>query len=254
MGLALGALVSFALAATAAVPHFDHSHAAWTAVLAEHVHAGEVDYTGLHADGAALDGYLKTLAAVDQAEYRRWSSDESLAFWINAYNAYTVKLILMHWPVQSIKDIGSLLKGPWKQAFIPMQRLRGATITLDSVEHEILRPEFAEPRIHFAIVCASRSCPKLRAEAYRAGDLDRQLTGAAQGFLRDPMLNGWNPATRTLSLSPIFKWFRGDFDKAAGSLAGFVAPFMAPAAAREIGGLPPPTIEFRDYDWSLNGR
>src|SRR5437763_1966360 len=120
-------------------------------------------------------------------------------------------------------------------------------------EHEHLRKDFGEPRVHFAIVCASVTCPPLRSEAYRAADLDRQLDDQARRFLADPSRNRFDRRSRTLHLSSIFKWFREDFEKAAGSLPAFVARYVDPATAAAVEE-PSVRIEFVDYDWSLNGR
>ena len=132
-----------------------------------------------------------------------------------------------------------------------MDTVRGRQLSLDDIEHQILRRELDEPRIHFAIVCASRSCPVLRDEAYRAQDLDAQLDDAARRFVRDRSRNWFDAATNTFHASSIFKWFRGDFERRAGSLASFLARYAddAAAAALRTGGV---RIEFLDYDWSLN--
>ncbi len=233
---------------------FDHSHAAWTRLLGRFVRDGSVDYAGLRAGTDDLRSYLASLEAVRPAAYEAWSRSERLAFWINAYNAYTVRLILEHYPVESIKDIGSLFKSPFSKVFIPLRGLRGRDLSLEDIEHGILRKELREPRIHFAIVCASKGCPALRAEAYRAADLERQLDEAARGFLRDPMKNRIDLASRTLALSPIFKWFREDFEGASGSLPEFVARLVDEPTSRALREGGRFRIEFLDYDWTLNGR
>jgi hypothetical protein len=129
-----------------------------------------------------------------------------------------------------------------------MPGLKGGSVSLDDIENGTLRADFREPRIHFALVCASRSCPALRGEAYRAADLDRQLDEQARAFLADPTKNRFDPATNTLHLSSIFKWFRADFEAAAGSLPAYVGGYLSdPRAAA-----PGVRIEFLDYDWSLN--
>ena len=237
-------LVSLALATAVA---FDHSHAGWTAVLAGHVHDGAVDYTGLHQRGGpALDAYLRSLVALPRDDYQRFSREQRLAFWINAYNAYTIRVILDHYPVKSIRSIGFLPMAAFRRSFIP---LLGGELSLNDIENDRLRKELREPRIHFAIVCASKSCPTLRAQAYRADQIEEQLEQAARAFVRDPRKNRWDGPGRTLFLSSIFKWFRGDFEQAAGSLEKFVARYLGPPIAE--GSV---KVEFLDYDWSLNGR
>lgn len=232
----------------------DHTHGAWTALLERHVREGFVDYAAIKQESReALERYLADLAGVCRDHYASWSAPRKVAFWINAYNAYTVKLIVDHHPVKSIRSIGVLPLAAFRKDFIPMDKLRGKPISLNDLEHEILRKEFHEPRIHFGIVCASKSCPILRTEAYRADRLDGQLDASARDFLGEPSRNRYDAATNTLHLSAIFKWFREDFEKAKGSLPAFVSPYLGPELAGKLGSLKP-RIEFLDYDWSLNGR
>ncbi|MEW6364749.1 MAG: DUF547 domain-containing protein [Acidobacteriota bacterium] len=187
------------------------------------------------------------------ADYEKWSREQKLAFWINAYNASTLQLMLDHYPVHSIQSIGMLPGAAFQTSFIELPALRSEMMSLNDIEHEILRKTFREPRIHFAIVCASRGCPRLRLEAYRAADLDRQLDDAARSFIRDIGRNRLDQTTRTLYLSSIFKRSREDFEAAAGTIPAFVARYADPAVASAVhaGNI---NIEFLDYDWSLNGR
>ncbi|MGI8783701.1 MAG: DUF547 domain-containing protein [Acidobacteriota bacterium] len=234
--------------------HFDHSHATWTATLNRYVRDGLVDYASLKRNGQAdLSAYLNSLGSICRHHYDTWSREQKLAFWINAYNAYTVRLILDHYPLKSIRSIGLLPSAAFRTEFIPLRALRGRTLSLNDIEHEILRKDFTEPRIHFAIVCASKGCPTIRSEAYRAADLDRQLDQAARSFVRDSAKNRFDAASRTLHLSSIFNWFREDFEQAARTLPDFVARYAdeSTASALRAGGV---RIEFLDYDWSLNGR
>ena len=229
-------------------------HAQWTRLLRRYVSDGLVDYAALKRDGRpALDAYLRSLESVERSELEAWPRADQLAFWINAYNAYTVKLILDHHPLRSIRSIGLLPSSAFRKKFIPLERAAGRKLSLDDIEHRILREEFNEPRIHFAIVCASRSCPVLRDEAYRGRGLDAQLDDAAREFLRDPARNRYDAASRTLYLSSIFKWFRGDFESAAGTLPAFVARYVDEPTAEALrhDGV---RVEFLDYDWSLNER
>ena len=235
-----------------ALDAFDHGHSAWTDVLARFVRDGDVDYRGLAGEGRGpFDAYLRSLQAASASE-TAWSRDERMAFWINAYNAFTIRLILDHYPLRSIRSIGLLPGAAFREKFIPLGK-GGEEISLDTIEHEILRTEFRDARIHFAIVCASKGCPQLRSEAYRARDLADQLDDAARGFLAYPSKNRIEAASGTLHLSPIFKWFRGDFERDAGSLEAFVARFAAPQDAERIGTVKM-RLTFLDYDWSLNGR
>jgi hypothetical protein len=233
---------------------FDHSHAAWTRLLEHFVRDGFVDYARLKKDGQAdLGAYLSSLESVCRGHYDTWTREQKLAYWINAYNAYTVRLVLNHYPLKSIRSIGMLPGAAFRENFIPLKGVQGKTLSLNDIEHEILRKEFSEPRIHFAIVCASKACPTLRSEAYRAAGLGGQLDEAARGWVRDSGKNRFDAASRKLQLSSIFKWFREDFERATKTLPEFVARYAdePTASAIRAGSV---GIEFLDYDWSLNGR
>jgi Protein of unknown function, DUF547 len=235
--------------ASAGCAPVDHEHAAWRTILGRFVRDGEVAYGRLAREGAPLlTSYLNGLSSACADDYARWSRAERLAFWLNAYNAFTVKLVLDHYPIASIRRIGWLPGAAFREQFIPMPGLKGGAISLDDIENGTLRADFREPRIHFALVCASRSCPVLRAEPYRAVDLDRQLDDQARVFLADPSKNRFDPTTNTLYLSSIFKWFRTDFEAAAGSLPAYVGRYRSDPRATA----PAVRIEFLDYDWSLN--
>lgn len=245
----------------------DQQHAAWSALLARHVEwnaqgsASSVDYAGFGRDRTALTSYLDQLSAVTRPEFDAWSKPERRAFLINAYNAHTVELILTRYPkLDSIRDLGSWLKSPWKQEFF---ELFGTAQTLDGIEHGLLRgaADYDDPRIHFAVNCASLGCPALRPEAYRGADLDQQLQDQTQRFLRDHTRNRYDAQSKTLELSRIFDWYAEDFEKdfrGAGSLAAFLALYRedlgldADSTARLAAGQI--DIEFLDYDWALNDR
>lgn len=235
----------------------DHEHAAWTALLGRYVRDGEVDYEGLKRSGIPdLDAYVQSLQAVCRGNYDESTRGQKLAFWINAYNAYTLKLVLTHYPLSSIRNIGVLPGAAFRESFIPLSALHtggDALLSLNEIEHDILRKQFQEPRIHFAIVCASESCPALRSEAYRARALEAQLTDAAQRFVRDPSKNRYDAATNTLHLSAIFDWFHDDFERAAKTVPAFVARYAEPTVAQAI-NTRAPRVQHLDYDWSLNGR
>ncbi len=247
------ALATAGTASAASEAAGDREHAAWNSLLRRYVSDDLVDYAALKRGRPELDAYLRSLESVDRSELEEWPRPDQLAFWINAYNAYTVKLVLDHYPLRSIRSIGLLPGAAFRRKFIPLERVAGGKLSLDDIEHRILRERFRQPRIHFAIVCASRSCPVLRNEAYQGRDLDAQLDDAARSFIRDPTRNRYDPASRTLALSSIFKWFRGDFEAAAGTLPAFVARYADEPTAEELrrGGV---RIEFLDYDWSLNER
>ncbi len=216
----------------------------WAELLSRHVRSGFVDYRGFKADEGKLDGYLKVLEAADPDEM---GERKQMAFYINLYNAWTVKLILGGYPgVTSIKELGTVFKSPWKKKIV---RVKGAVVTLDHVEHDILRPRFRDPRVHFAVNCASRGCPPLRPEPYAGPLLDRQLEDAAAGFLNDSRHNRLSGGI--LHVSRIFKWFRGDFDN---DIVGFFRKYARGELKEGLDGKPGTVgVKYLDYDWSLNG-
>jgi hypothetical protein len=237
-----------------AVGSFDQEHTVWTSILSRFVKDGVVDYAGLKASAAAeLGRYLSSLGSVRRADYQGWTREQKLAFWINAYNAATVQLILDNYPISSIRKIGLLPGAAFRLPVLTVPAYRESELSLTDIENSILRAEFHEPRIHFAIVCASKSCPKLQSEAYRASDLDAQLERVAREFARDPAKNRYDASSRELRLSSIFKWFREDFETASGSLPTFFVRFAEPAVAKAIGD-GKVKVGFLEYDWTVNGR
>jgi hypothetical protein len=195
----------------------------------------------------ALDGYLNRLSA---ASFGPTTSREvQLAFWINAYNAVTVKGILREYPTSSIRNHTAKLFGYniWKDLQLLVS---GKPYSLDAMEHEILR-KMGEPRIHFAIVCASVGCPPLRNEAYVAARIDQQLTDNAQVFFADPSKLQFDVNAGTLEVSPILSWFAADFGANAAEQLRIVAPYM-PAAAQALAGGGRARVSYLDYDWGLN--
>lgn len=211
------------------------NHKLWTALLQKHVSDdGRVDYKGFKEDETALTEYLELLS--NNNPDRNWSRAEILAYWINVYNAFTVKLIVDHYPVKSIKDINE----PWKQKFI---KIGNDMLSLEDVEHEILR-KMGEPRIHFAINCASYSCPKLLNTAYVAPKLESQLTMATKNFLADETKN--LIMEKKVQLSKIFDWFASDFRENGGKLLEFIDKYS------KVEVSPKARIRYKAYDWSLN--
>ena len=246
LGFVTAVFISLCLGRAA---EFDHTHAALDRVLKARVKNERVDYVALKKDSKDLDAWLKSAGAVTEAEFNRWTQPQQLAFLINLYNAATLKLIVDHYPVKSIKDIGNVFKGPWKQEVVP---LLGKTVTLDYLEHGVLRKKYTEPRVHFAIVCAAKGCPPLRAEAFVADKLNEQLDEQGRIFLGTQEKNRWDAGARVLYLSPIFKWFSEDFEKKSGSVVKFVAPYFPAEAQKQIQAAKSPDIRYTDYDWSLN--
>lgn len=216
------------------IPGIKADHSEWSALLSQYVNRkGQVNYRGFMKDSTALNDYLEHLGENAPAEDS--GRNEKLAYYINLYNAATVKLILDHYPLKSIKDI----KKPWDREWVKVGK---ATLSLGQIEHDILR-KMKEPRIHFAINCASLSCPKLWNRAFTANELDEQLHMVTRGFVRD---NTHNRISRdAVELSKIFKWYKGDFTE-EGSLLEYIAPYT------EIRPDHYARISYKDYNWSLN--
>jgi hypothetical protein len=220
-------------------------HSLYAQLLESHVKNGVVDYRGFKREEGKLDQYLRILEKTDT---KALSRTDQFAFYINAYNAWTIKLVLSAYPgLKSIKDLGSLFESPWKKK---VARIDGDVISLDNLEHDILRPRFKDPRIHFAVNCASKSCPPLRSEPYRGDVLDQQLTDMTEAFINDPERNRLEG--NTLYVSSIFKWYSEDFND------DVVEFFMKYATGELKEGLKKHQkeikVEYLDYDWSLNGK
>lgn len=221
------------------------SHQIWDQLVKAHVKSnGMVDYKGFIREKAKLESYLKLLS--DNAPDRKtWSKNQQLAYWINAYNAFTVKLIVDNYPTKSIRDLGPKLKIPlikdvWHYKFF---KIGGVESSLDEIEHSIIRKEFDEPRIHFAINCASVSCPPLLNEAFVPEKLESQLQKVAITFINDPTRNKITPDA--VQISSIFLWFKGDFTK-KGSLINFLNLYS------KVKIKPNAKISHLDYNWDLN--
>jgi hypothetical protein len=249
-----------------AQPAFDHSP--FDVVLGAWVTDAGVDYAGLKRNRGAFDQYVRALGAVDARTFDGWSRDEQVAYLINAYNAHVLLGVIDQHPIRRSFRLRALVRPAnsiWQiHGFFDSIRRRaaGRDLTLDQIEHHWLREVLREPRIHFALVCAARSCPPLRREAYLAARLNAQLDEQARIFLNDPAANRLEPRNGTVRLSSILNWFGEDFAAFApatgfagteterGVLA-FAARYVSPALARrlEAGGY---TIEYLPYDWTLN--
>ena len=245
---AIVSALALGFAASSSPAEFDQTHKPFDQVLHHYVKAARVDYQGLKASPEELNRYLDQVAAVGKSDFKQWNEKQQLAFLINAYNAYTLRLIADHYPVKSIKDIGSILNGPWDQ---PVVKLFGQTITLNTLEHGILRKDYAEPRIHFALVCAAKGCPPLRNEAYVGARLDEQLDDQAKNFLANSSKNRVEAQKHVVYLSPIFKWYGEDFGKDSRSVLKFVRQYFPEREAKEL-GQGEFKIKYTDYNWSLN--
>jgi hypothetical protein len=220
------------------------THEIWDTLLKKHVGTdGWVDYEGFRRDSQQLNRYLRLLSSAHPND-RNWSRDEQMAYWINAYNAFTVDIVTRHYPTESIKDIQRgvpFVNTVWDIKFI---RIESYEYDLNNIEHNILRPVFKDARVHAAVNCASYSCPVLRPEAYTAERLNDQLNDSMKRFVRDPLRN--QITSEKAAVSSIFKWFKGDFDRDAGSVRAFLSRYTeAPIGADT-------NVDYLDYDWRLN--
>lgn len=218
-------------------------HVIWAELLRKYVRAGGVDYTGFKSAESRLDQYLKIL---EQTDSRTLPRNEQFAYYINAYNAWTIKLILSAYPgVTSIKDLGTFWTTPWEKKFV---RIDGDVITLDDIEHQILRPRFKDPRVHFAINCSAVSCPPLRSEPYQGNLLDLQLNQATRSFMNNP--NSYRLKGNAFYVSRIFKWFAEDFNN---DVLGFYLEFARDDLKKKLAEKKDAIqIKYLNYDWSLN--
>ena len=218
-------------------------HSLYGELLNKYVKDGVVDYRGFKKDEALLDQYLEVL---ENIEVNSLSRDEQFAFYLNTYNSWTIKLILRAYPgIKSIKDLGNIFKSPWEKKIV---RINGDIITLDDIEHKILRAKFKDPRVHFAVNCASKSCPPLISAPYRGSTLSQQLDESTRAFVNDPKSNYLKG--NKLYVSKIFKWFPEDFND---DVIGFVVQYAEGDFKRELEAKKDNTkITYLYYDWSLN--
>ena len=244
---------------------FDHQHSQWNLIVKQNVHfnpdgvASRVDYSNIQKNSDLLTGYLTLLSSVNINEFNQWSKNKQKAFLINAYNAFTIQLILTRYPdVESIKDLGSFFSNPWKKEFFT---LLGKKRSLDDLEHSILRKKgvYDDPYIHVALVCASIGCPALRNEAYIDTLLEQQLDDSMRRFLSDKERNRYNSESQTLEVSKIFDWYENDFnqgDRGLYSINDLFSRYFKEISETKEGQkkiqsktLP---ITYLDYSWELN--
>ncbi len=235
---------------------FDHEHGLWTRVLSRHVKGDRFDYQALSESRGELDLYLLALRGVAAEELAGWTREQRCAFWINAYNAYTVHLVLMGYPLKDIRDLGSSASPVWQKDFIPLRHLDGGTdgelISLERIEQRILRPGFEDARVHAALDRASRSSPPRRSEAFAAERLDAQLDDQARRWLADPARNRFRSAQRRLEVSAIFEWFESDFERDAGSVPAWIARYAPREESAWLADAEEIAIDHLPYSWELD--
>lgn len=220
------------------------SHEKYDQLLKKHVNdKGMVNYEGFIADSTALNSYLDILSA-NHPNNENWSRDEALAYWINAYNAFTIQLIIRNYPVESIKDIAGgipFINTPWDVKFI---QIEDENYDLNNIEHGIIRKEFSEPRIHFVLVCAAISCPKLRNEAYTPEKLDAQLEDQTRSFFNNPEKN--QVTKDKIVVSKLLKWYWGDFSDVAEDRVSYVNRYASTQVNSDA------EVDYMEYNWALN--
>jgi hypothetical protein len=250
---------------------FDQSHSIYDSLLKKYVHNARVDYKGFISSSEEFNTYLKQLGSVSESDYANWSREEKLAFWINAYNAFTIKAVIEHYPIEGNIGLASIIypKNSIRQISGVWDKLRfqaaGKMVTLDEIEHGILRKEFKEPRIHFVIVCASIGCAPLKSAAYRADIINEQLESQAIEFVNNPEKVKINPADRTVKLSKIFDWFGEDFIEEFGNtelfkdrntkeraVLNFIRKYLRNEEERALLESNQFRTSYLKYDWSLN--
>ncbi len=242
------------LAAPVFSQSFDHAHKAWDGLLKRHVvvldagSASQLRYAGMAQERAALKDYLAGLSAVGEAEFKGWTRPQQMAFLINAYNAFAVEKILTRYPeIRSIWDFGKVFGNPFKDEFFFLLGRKGS---LDWIEHQVLRKQYRDPRVHYAVNCASIGCPMLREEAYVAERLERQLEEQARRFLADRSRNRFRDGR--LEVSRIFDWYKGDFEPREQYFARYAKILTARQEDEQLVMQAKVPISFLDYDWSLN--
>jgi len=209
-------------------------HQVWNQILAKHVTVdGKVDYTGVKAD-PSFARYISTLQATTVND--NWTREQKMAYWINVYNAFTIKLIIDNYPIESITK----LEKPWDKPFI---KIGTSAYSLNQIENDILRTKFKDPRIHFAVNCASFSCPILSNQAYTASNLESQLDKMARQFVNDPLRNKLSGSSA--EISKIFEWYAADFGSAIG-LIDFLNKYASKPLAKNA------RITYMEYNWNLN--
>ncbi len=231
----------------------DIDHSLFTQVLKEYVKDGRINYKGLK-DDARFRQYIRILEESDPPSI---APEDTLAYWLNVYNAFTLKVVCDHYPLESIRDLNN---GPLIFAYLfrttvwdkELITLNGKPYTLDQVEHEYIRP-IGDARVHFAMVCAAKSCPSLRTEAYSTDRVNDQLDQQGRLFMSQAKKNRFDLPNKRIFISKIFDWFEEDFVRDSGSVIKFIARFVSPDVARQLLLLEQELdIDYIDYDWSLN--
>ena len=248
------------LVCAAAAHGKDFDHSAWDRVLKQYeAEAGRVDYAALRANREEFDRYIVQIAARSPESHPQDfpSREAQLAYWINAYNALTVRGVIDNWPTKSVRDLGFLF-GFFRRSDYTVG---GKKVSLNTIEHDVIRKQFSEPRVHFALVCASLGCPKLRREAYVPERLEQQLEDGARHFINEARNLAVDSAGQRVTVSKIFDWYGGDFEKyvkarglskTASPILDYVLQYANDANQSAILALKSPKVDYADYSWEIN--
>ncbi|MDE2026968.1 MAG: DUF547 domain-containing protein [Candidatus Omnitrophica bacterium] len=251
----LGVLMLVSVGMADAQAAFDRQYTRWQEVLTLYTHNGRVNYKALKENDDELKASIQAVEGVSKVDLASYDINQRKVFWINAYNMSVIKTIIDHHPIKRGFDFKMLIypsnsiqqiANVWDK---PVLHVLGRELSLNDIENKILRPEFKDPRIHFAIVCASTSCPVIRPEAYTAEKLDQQLADQIRLFLSDPSKVKYDNIKDTIYLSPIFKWFNADFQQTGGIIA-FIKKYAPAGLYDEVSNRT--QIQWLGYDWNLN--
>jgi hypothetical protein len=235
---------------------FDQTHRVWTETLETYLNAeGLFAYQRLLTDiktqkNSTFMPYLESVEHVSKYQFETFARNQQMAFLINAYNAFTVKLIIDHYPVRSIKKIGKFFSSPWKRKFFSL--LDGSIRTLDQIEHDWLRSRYKDFRIHAAVNCASLSCPALRDKAYTSKGLDQQLDEQMHLWLSDSTRNRFDDTNNKAYVSKIFDWYQDDFENWGGGVKKVFETYRGKQQSDVLKTACDYDIAYLDYDWDLN--
>ena len=229
---------------------FDHTYKTWDKILKKYViknkNQSYVNYKNLKKNDESFKQFVNSIGEVEKEEFEKFSNNQKVAFLINSYNALTIKLIIDNYPVASIKDLGSFWSTPWKKKIF---NLFGKKRHLDYIEHGILRKIFKDPRLHFAVNCASLGCPSLLGYSINEQNLEKYLSVAEKNFLENREKNFYSHQEKTIYLSPIMKWYRSDFEEKFGSLKNYIKNKRRLLDLKDVENV---EISFSNYSWKLN--
>ncbi len=231
---------------------FDHTYKRYAQVLTNCVKEGRIDYRQLSLNNSELKKAIDEMAQVTEREFSLWPNDKEVAYCINLYNACAMMFIATNYPTTNVRSLGKITESPWKMAFVP---LFGTKVSLDFLQHNVMRKRLREPRHHFALVFGATGYPPARSEPYRPETLGAQLDDQARLFLNDDKNNQIDFKRNVMWLSPLFKWFGEDFTNRT-DIASFVRPYLGTNTAAKVTATVEAgtafKVDYNDFDWSMN--